>query len=60
MELPPSDFIGHMRSLLGSDAFSDIAFVVEGTRVAAHKAVVCTRCDYFRCAGPSSERRGPG
>jgi hypothetical protein len=34
--------------LLGSEDFADVAFVVEGRRVLAHKAVLCARCDYFR------------
>lgn len=48
MEVPPSDFLPQMRSLICNESFSDITFVIEGKRVPAHKAIVCTRCDYFR------------
>lgn len=37
-----------MASLINSDTFSDVCFLVQKKRVLAHKAILVARCDYFK------------
>mmetsp|Transcript_88738 Transcript_88738/g.185549 ORF Transcript_88738/g.185549 Transcript_88738/m.185549 type:complete len:522 (-) Transcript_88738:66-1631(-) len=40
--------IENMRKLLNSPDFSDIAFVVQGQKIYAHKAILVAQCEHFR------------
>ena len=59
----PSAYRDEMRALLDDSSFADIAFVVEGEKVTAHRALLSARSEYFRTmlsasfreAQPSSE-----
>src|SRR5690554_5690715 len=37
-----------MTAALSVSHFTDCTLIVEGKVVEAHKAIICTRCDYFR------------
>jgi len=39
---------GDLENMLNNEQFSDIAFVVEGRTVHAHKFILFARCEYFR------------
>ena len=36
------------RKLLFREKYSDMAFVVDGKRIPAHKMIVLERCEYFK------------
>jgi leucine-zipper-like transcriptional regulator 1 len=36
-------------SMVNNPKFSDVTFIVEGQRVYAHRFILFSRCDYFRC-----------
>uniref|UniRef100_S4RLR5 BTB/POZ domain-containing protein 9 n=1 Tax=Petromyzon marinus TaxID=7757 RepID=S4RLR5_PETMA len=38
----------HLGVLCGRDEFSDVVFVVDGTRFPAHRVLLAARCHYFR------------
>lgn len=41
-------FVENMRTLVNSPDFSDIALVVEGRDIPAHKCILAANCEYFR------------
>ena len=44
----PNDLLFMLRKANEDNYKADCFFIVEGKEIAAHKAIVCTRCDYFR------------
>eukprot|EP00752_Nemacystus_decipiens_P017544 g15723.t1 len=51
-----SSFMSDIRSLLDNQDLSDVTFVVEGTPVYAHKALLAARCPHFRAMFTSGMR----
>jgi speckle-type POZ protein len=48
LDLPPSNIGSHLGLLLDSTAGSDVTFVVDGERFAAHRAVLAARSPVFK------------
>jgi len=46
-EGPDDVFSKHFRSMLFSEQYSDIAFLIDGQKFPAHKIVLATRCKHF-------------
>ncbi|GKY95712.1 hypothetical protein MPSEU_000532000 [Mayamaea pseudoterrestris] len=40
-------YTNHMRGLVNDDEFADVAFLVEGEQVHAHRAILTQRCEHF-------------
>jgi hypothetical protein len=57
-DIPKPSLVDDLRGFVNEEAFSDIAFIVEGIPVYAHK-ILCLRCKYFRAmlAGDMRESR---
>ena len=51
-----SSFASDVRTLVDNADFSDVAFIVEGTRVHAHRALLAVRCEHFRAMFSSGMR----
>ena len=39
---------GDLEPMVNNEQFSDVAFLVEGRTVHAHKFILFARCEYFR------------
>lgn len=39
---------GDLESMVDSQVFSDVSFIVEGRNIHAHKLLLFARCEYFR------------
>ncbi|GBG32762.1 Kelch domain-containing protein 3 [Hondaea fermentalgiana] len=46
-QVPRSAIVSDLASLVDNPKCSDVSFLVEGRRIAAHR-IVCVRCDYFK------------
>lgn len=46
--VPPTSYQTDFRYLYNTKIFSDISFLIEGQKVAAHKCVLAARCEKFR------------
>ena len=38
----------HLGTLVSSEEYSDVTFLVEGKRFPAHRVILAARCQYFR------------
>jgi sugar lactone lactonase YvrE len=54
----PSAFACEMAAMLDDPALADVAFVVEGVRITAHRAILVARCEYFKRMFLGSFREG--
>ncbi|XP_078464702.1 BTB/POZ domain-containing protein 9 isoform X2 [Lampetra fluviatilis] len=46
----------HLGVLCGRDEYSDVVFVVDGTRFPAHRVLLAARCHYFRFGASRAEK----
>ncbi|CAM9480590.1 unnamed protein product [Choristocarpus tenellus] len=51
-----STFLGDLRSLLDNSDLSDVTFMVQGSPVHAHKAILAVRCQHFHAMFTSGMR----
>lgn len=47
-KVPPSSFASEMEAMFEDPFHKDVAFSVGGVEIAAHKAILFSRCDYFK------------